>query len=52
MDALSTVATLIFYDPRGTGRSSRLAPSEMTLDVLVDDLETIRKHAGVSKWWL
>lgn len=41
---------LIFYDQRGTGRSSvELDSSTMTLDHFVEDIEAIRKHFNLEK---
>lgn len=41
---------LIFYDQRGTGRSSvDLDSASMTLDLFVEDIEAIRKHFKLDK---
>lgn len=42
----------ILYDQRGTGKSiiSEVNSQTMTMDLMVDDIETIRKHFGFEKW--
>jgi proline iminopeptidase len=41
---LEAAYTLVYYDPRGIGRSGRSDPSLYTLDEYVDDLEALRLH--------
>lgn len=42
----------IVYDQRGTGKSnlSKVDSTTVTIDLMVDDIETIRKHLGIKKW--
>jgi proline iminopeptidase len=42
--------TLIFYDPRGRGKSSKITdPSHVGMDFEISDIEAIRKHFGKEK---
>ena len=48
--ALETRQRIIYYDQRGSGRSDR--PEDLaaySLAILVDDIERLREHLGVSK---
>jgi pimeloyl-ACP methyl ester carboxylesterase/ketosteroid isomerase-like protein len=48
---LAEVATIIAYDPRDRGRSSRVDAAEMlTIQQDVKDLETVRAHFNVDKF--
>lgn len=42
----------IIYDQRGTGRSTllKIDTSTITLDLMVEDIETIRQYMGFEKW--
>lgn len=42
----------ILYDQRGTGQStiSEVSTKTMTMDLMVEDIETIRKHFGFEQW--
>jgi proline iminopeptidase len=42
----------IIYDQRGTGKSTLnvLDTSTITLQLMMDDIESLRKHLGVEKW--
>ncbi len=42
----------IIYDQRGTGKSSieTISADTMTMDLMVEDIETIRKHLNIDKW--
>lgn len=42
----------IIYDQRGTGKSvlTSLDTSTITMQLMVDDIETLRKHFGFEKW--
>jgi proline iminopeptidase len=45
--------TLVFYDPRGRGRSSAVTdPSRLGMDFEISDLETLRLHLGEDKIFL
>lgn len=49
---LSDSNQTIIYDQRGTGNSdiSKIDSSTMTLDLMVQDLEDLRKHLGFKEW--
>jgi proline iminopeptidase len=48
--ALREQVRLIFVSHRGFGRAiAAFSQSEITLDALVDDVETVRKHLGLGK---
>ncbi|MFC7786382.1 alpha/beta fold hydrolase [Rossellomorea sp. GCM10028870] len=48
---LEEFATLVYYDQRGCGRSDPPAdPGEYSIDILLDDLEEIRKALNVDKF--
>ncbi|UCG86102.1 MAG: alpha/beta hydrolase [Gemmatimonadota bacterium] len=50
LSPLATHRTLIFYDMRGRGRSSRVIDgSKLGLDHDIDDLEAVRRHFGISR---
>lgn len=42
----------IIYDQRGTGKSvlSKVDSSTITMDLMVEDIETLRKHLKIKKW--
>lgn len=44
--------TAIIYDQRGTGKSkmSLIDSTTITLDLMIGDIETIRKHLNIEKW--
>lgn len=44
---LEAAHTVIYYDPRGIGRSGRSDPALYTLDEYVEDLEALRRHLGI-----
>lgn len=47
LDALGDLATLIYYDHRGGGRSSRLASFDgISHDTLASDADRLREHLG------
>ena len=50
MFGLSDYYTLIFYDQRASGRSA--ADGELSVEVLVEDIESIRKHYGLDRFHL
>lgn len=49
---LSTKNKTIIYDQRGTGRSllKEINSSTITMDLMVKDIENLRKHLHISKW--
>lgn len=49
---LSSSHTTILYDQRGTGKSklSEINESSITLNLMVRDIETLRKHLGYKEW--
>jgi proline iminopeptidase len=47
LDVLDTRNTLIYYDQRGTGRSSTdIGPETITLEAFVEDIEALREALG------
>jgi proline iminopeptidase len=45
---LETAHTVVYFDPRGIGRSGRSAdPALYTIDEYVEDLEALRRHLGL-----
>jgi len=42
----------IIYDQRGTGKSklNKINKNTITLDLMIEDIETIRKHLKIEKW--
>ncbi len=44
---LEAAYTLVYYDPRGIGRSGRSDPTLYKLDEYVEDLEALRRHLGL-----
>lgn len=44
--------TAILYDQRGTGKStiSQIDSSTITIDLMVEDIEVIRKHLKIKEW--
>jgi proline iminopeptidase len=48
LGALGEALTLIFVDLRGSGQSTGAA-SDLTFDVLAEDLEAVRRHLGVER---
>ncbi len=42
----------IIYDQRGTGQSKmlRVDSTNITMDLMVDDIEAIKKHLNIQKW--
>ncbi|MCK7590351.1 alpha/beta hydrolase [Subsaxibacter sp. CAU 1640] len=42
----------IIYDQRGTGKSKidTISSKTMTMDLMVEDIEAIRKHLGIEEW--
>lgn len=50
LDALGTRNTLIYYDQRGTGRSSApMDESAISFDVFVDDIDALREALGYER---
>jgi proline iminopeptidase len=48
LQPLEAAHTVVYYDPRGIGRSSRSEdPALYTLDEYVEDLEALRRHLGI-----
>jgi proline iminopeptidase len=44
---LEAAHTVVYYDPRGIGRSGRSDAALYTLDEYVEDLEALRRHLGI-----
>ena len=50
LDVLDTRNTLVYYDQRGTGRSStEVGPETITLDAFVEDIEALREALGYDR---
>lgn len=50
LDALATRNTLVYYDQRGTGRSSaELVESVITFDAFVEDIDALRETLGYER---
>ncbi|MEM7551537.1 MAG: alpha/beta hydrolase [Bacteroidota bacterium] len=58
-EGFSSLATLfkddymvIIYDQRGTGKSNlkTIAPTTLSMDLLIDDIEILRNHLKIKKW--
>jgi proline iminopeptidase len=53
LQPLEAAHTVVYYDPRGIGRSGRSAdPTLYTLDEYVEDLEALRQHLGLGAFSL
>jgi pimeloyl-ACP methyl ester carboxylesterase len=53
LQPLETVHTVVYYDPRGIGRSGRSAdPTLYALDEYVEDLEGLRRHLELDSFTL
>ena len=46
LSALSPYATVVYFDPRGCGRSEAGAPAACRLETMVSDLEEVRRALG------
>ena len=49
-DRASEFSKVIYYDPRGVGKSDWIPGEGYSTDQLVEDLEKIRKKLGLTKW--
>ena len=53
LQPLEAAHTLVYYDPRGIGRSGRSAnPARYALHEYVEDLEALRRHLGLDAFCL
>jgi proline iminopeptidase len=52
MKPLEERFTVVYYDPRGSGKSSRGRPEELNVGTFVEDLEALRKHLGLETFAL
>lgn len=44
---------VVLFDQRGAGQSTPYASIQHnTTDALIDDMEQLRKHLGIERWWL
>lgn len=50
LDALSDTFRLIFVDMRGQGRSQRVDPSTLSLDIFAEDVTALARTLGVSSY--
>lgn len=48
-DRLEAIATIIYLDPRGTGRSGTPGDGDYGMDRLVEDLDRLREHLGLDR---
>ncbi len=44
LSSLAPYATVVYFDPRGCGRSGSRPPAEYTLEAMADDLEALRRE--------
>ena len=49
MDRLAKGRRIVTYDPRGRGRSQAVPPDRVSLDLLLTDLDTVRRAVGADK---
>jgi pimeloyl-ACP methyl ester carboxylesterase len=49
LDGLAKGRRLVLYDPRGRGRSDSVAPSKVSLDNQVGDVEAVRRAVGADR---
>lgn len=51
-EKLSSDHMTIIYDQRGTGKSTltKIDKSTITMDLMIEDIETLRKHLMIEKW--
>lgn len=49
LDPLARGRRIVTYDPRGRGRSSAVPPDRVSFDLLLSDLETVRRAVGAEK---
>ena len=52
VETLSENRQVILYDQRGTGKSTleKIDASTISMDLMIDDMESLRKHLGIQKW--
>ncbi|HEX6218902.1 MAG TPA: alpha/beta hydrolase, partial [Sphingomicrobium sp.] len=49
LDRLAKGRRIVTYDPRGRGRSQSVAPDKVSLDLLLSDMETVRRAVGAEQ---
>lgn len=49
LDRLAVGRRIVTYDPRGRGASQAVAPERVSLDLLLTDLDTIRRAVGAER---
>ncbi len=49
LDSLARGRRIVTYDPRGRGRSDSLPPERVSFDLLLGDLETVRRAVGAER---
>jgi len=49
LDRLARGRRIVTYDPRGRGRSAAVAPGKVSLDLLLTDLDTVRRAVGAER---
>ena len=49
LDPLAEGRRIVTYDPRGRGRSQAVPPDKVSLDLLLSDLDTVRRAVGAEQ---
>ena len=49
LDSLARGRRIVTFDPRGRGRSDSVPPERVSLDLLLGDLETVRRSVGAER---
>jgi len=49
LDPLAKGRRIVTYDPRGRGKSQAVSPDKVSLDLLLSDLNTVRRAVGAEK---
>ena len=49
LDQLATGRRIVTYDPRGRGRSQSVSPDRVSLELLLSDLDSVRRAVGVEQ---
>jgi pimeloyl-ACP methyl ester carboxylesterase len=49
LDPLAEGRRIVTYDPRGRGRSQAVPPDQVSLDLLLSDLDTVRRAVGAEQ---
>ncbi|HET7709265.1 MAG TPA: alpha/beta hydrolase [Sphingomicrobium sp.] len=49
LDRLAKGRRIVTYDPRGRGRSQSVSPDKVSLDLLLTDMDTVRRAVGAER---